>query len=312
MYKLKENPEDFIVNEVTNIKTKDSGRFFYYWMTKKNYNGHDALKIIADRLNVRSKFIGFAGTKDRAAITKQLISITSTTKQKIDALNLKDIKLDFFGLGDIPISLGDLKGNEFIITIRNLERQPNLEKNKFINYFGKQRFSKNNSDVGKAILQKKFKKAIELILEKDGNYEKNMRYFLQTNSKNNIGALRLVPRKILKMFVHAYQSKLWNDTASFCVENKIKIKQIPIVGFGTEFENEEIESFLQEKLKYDNLTQRDFIVQSIPELTSEGNDRDLFIDTEIKLLEKTDDMIKIEFFLQKGAYATEVIRQLLV
>ena len=70
-------------------------------------------------------------------------------------------------------------------------------------------------------------------------------------------------------------------------------------------------------MEKEGITDRDFIIRKIPEISAEGTERDMFIevkDLEIGNLE--DDELnngkkksRIKFFLQKGSYATEFIRQ---
>ena len=118
MYKLKQIPEDFIVNEISNFEVKGKGNYSYYILRKKNYSTLRAAEHIAEKIGIPLKWIGFAGNKDKAAITSQLISIKN---KKADGISLKDIELNYLGSGDEPISLGDLEGNRFEITIRNLD-----------------------------------------------------------------------------------------------------------------------------------------------------------------------------------------------
>ncbi len=317
MYELKRLCEDFIVHEITSVKPKDSGKYIYFWLTKKNYALIKALQTIANVLHIKLKNIGFAGTKDKKAVTKQLISIYGTTKKKIERLELKDIFLEFYGYGDEPISLGNLEYNEFIITIRNIDKKPITEKTGFINYFGEQRFSRNNSEIGKSFIKKDFKQAVELILESDGYYENDVKRSIIKNPNNFVGAIRLIPKKILKMFVHAYQSKLWNLTADYCIKNKKDVDKIPLVGFATYLEDANVSDFIEQKLKEDKITLRDFIIPTIPELSSEGTLRKFKIKTKINIQEYIDDELNknkkkaiIKFKLPKGSYATEIIKQL--
>ena len=154
MYIIKQKPEDFVVNEIPVYKLDDKGRYSYFWLTKTNYNTVDAVKRIAEKLKIPIKTIGFAGAKDRVAITKQIISIKSAKKEIVESLNLKDMQLEFVGKGGSPISLGDLKGNEFKIKVRNLSANNLNQPNMIPNYFGPQRFSKNNAEIGKLIVKK--------------------------------------------------------------------------------------------------------------------------------------------------------------
>ena len=159
MYNIKQVPEDFIVKEVNDITFGDTGKYAYFILKKKNYNTIKAIETIASSLRISPKNIGFAGNKDKNAVTEQLISIKNG-KKDFEKISLNGIGLKYLGNGDEEICLGGLKSNEFHITIRNLEdaeikKIENKAKNNRIfmpNYFGTQRFSKNNHLVGKAII----------------------------------------------------------------------------------------------------------------------------------------------------------------
>ena len=212
MYKIKVKPEDFWVKEISNVKTEKYSDYSIFHLKKKDYTTIRAIQNIADKLKIKVKRIGFAGTKDKIAITEQYISIFKTN---IKNLKLKDIFLTYIGKSDKPISLGDLKGNEFKIIVKNLSNKDikklkNNKIEKIPNYFGEQRFSKNNKDIGKNIIKNKFKETVDLIIKNDNEYGNKIKKFLKINKNNYIGALRLIPKKILQLYVHSYQSYIWN------------------------------------------------------------------------------------------------------
>lgn len=293
MYKIKQKPEDFFVKEISNIELKKEGIYSYFILKKKSYTTMRALQHIAKVLKVPLKTLGFAGTKDKNAVTEQVVSAKNVSRERLESINLKDIKINFLGKGEKPASLGDLEGNYFEIIVREADSKPKkLEK--FRNLFGEQRFSKNNAEVGKAILKKEFKKAAELADENDVNE------YLKQNPNDFVGALRKIPIKILKIYVHAYQSYLWNIFAE-----KSTKKEIPIIGFGTETDDE-----IDKLLEKEGMTTREFIIKAIPELTSEGDTRKVFAEVkDLKIEEIDEKTIKLSFILPKGSYATEFIRQ---
>lgn len=298
MYQIKQKPEDFIVKEIPKYKL-ESGPYSYFWLKKTNYNTVSAVKKLAQILKIPMKNIGFAGSKDKIAVTEQVISIKNIKKE----IKIKDLETKFIGTGKDPISLGDLEGNEFIITIRSLDekqinklKQINNKEIKILNLFGPQRFSKNNKEIGKAIIKKDFKKAAELIDQSE------VKEHLKHHPNDSIGAIKKLPLKIVKIYVNAYQSYLWNQLAEKLKDSK-QIS-IPIIGFGTELDEQ-----IKEILKQENIILRDFIIPQFPELTQEGNQRNLFIKTKINVKIKDAKAI-IQFKLPKSSYATEVIRQL--
>ena len=306
MYKIKEKPEDFEVEEITNIAPKEKGKYSLWWMTKTNYTTQDAISKIAKKLRTKERLIGFAGTKDKKAVTKQLISVAYTPKHRIKTLSLQDISLEFYGFSENPVSLGDLEGNSFKIIIRNLDEIPDIENKQVKNFYGEQRFSKQNAEIGKLIIKRDFKKAAEMIAET----EDKVKEYLEENKTDYVGALRKLQIKVLKLYAHSYQSYMWNKTAEKAEEDK----EIPIIGFDTETEDAK----MKEMMKEEGITYRDFIIKQIPELSSEGGKRELFVKpTNFSITEKGEDelnenkkKIKLEFSLPKGSYATEVIRQL--
>ena len=307
MYILKQTPEDFIVKEIINVKTEDKGIYSYFVLKKKDYNTVEAIEKIANKLNIPSKFIGFAGNKDKRAVTEQVISIKTT--KKINDLRLDDIDLEYIGKGNEPVSLGSHEGNQFVITIRNLasretDKIKKISKNKLLvpNYFGEQRFSKNNIEIGRSMIKKDFKKASELA-------------GLKVNNNDYVGGLRKINKKVLTLYLHAYQSYLFNDTINQYLKinkNKpVKNIKIPIIGFGTETSNNQLGKIINGILKQEKISLRDFIIRQMPELSLEGAERDLFAEVkDFKIIKLGKGKATISFYLPKGSYATVVIEKL--
>jgi len=322
MYKIKQIPEDFVVNEETNVILKEKGEYSIYLMKKINENTETSIRIIADKLNIDRKKVGYAGLKDKNAITEQYISIANTSKVRIDKLQLRNIELKFNGYSSIPISLGDLKGNNFEIIIRNLNKKVDVRKLrskiKFVNYFGEQRFSKSNVEIGKLIIKRRFKEAIELILQTNPEKEEAIRDELEKNPSNHVNAIRIIPKRQIMLYVHSYQSSIWNETAKEISKSVKTNIEVPLVGFGIEIKNKKINEFLAEILKRDDIHTRNFIIREMPEFSVEGTERKLYAEAEkLKLISQEADelnngkyKIKVSFFLLKGCYATEFIRQL--
>ena len=82
-------------------------------------------------------------------------------------------------------------------------------------------------------------------------------------------------------------------------------KQLFLIGFGTE-ETKGVNNILKEE----GVKLRDFIIRQIPELSSEGAYRDLFVEIYNLDIKKTKQGYILKFKLKKGSYATEVIKQL--
>jgi len=315
MYKIKQEPEDFIVKEISIVPLKETGEYSYFLLKKKNYSTVRAIQHIAQALRIKPKLIGFAGNKDKIAITEQVISIYLGKKERVEDIRLRDIELEFLGKGDNPISLGDLEGNSFEIKVRDLSEQEieNLNqkiKSRYIlvpNLFGEQRFSSNNEKVGKAIVKGNFKEAVNLVLENKGDFEKEIKEYLKNSPNNYIGAINLIPFKTRKIYVHAYQSYLFNKTIKKYIEKKRTQMEIPIIGFGTEITDSELKEITSNLLEKEEVTPRDFIIKQMPDLSAEGGSRDLFFEVMDLETEQQDNIITLRFNLKKGCYATVAV-----
>ncbi|MBI3034985.1 tRNA pseudouridine(13) synthase TruD [Candidatus Woesearchaeota archaeon] len=319
---IKAIPEDFIVKEISRIKNQQNGQYAYYTLKKTNYTTIGALQILSIKFKITLKDFGFAGNKDKNAITEQKVSIFRGSKN-FENVKFNNVELKYLGNGKEPVSLGDLDGNEFIITIRNLndyeiKKIKNL-KNKLLkipNLFGPQRFSKNNHLVGKAIIKKDFKKAVELLLENNGIMEDKIKGYLNKNKNNYVAALRLIPLKTRKLFVHSCQSFLFNKIAKEYLKSGKSPKNlgIPIMGFGFELnsiKNKRLKNIFKKITDEEKISPRYFIINQMPELASEGGFRGLFFNMKFKILEISNDelnqnkqKIKIKFTLPKSCYAT--------
>ena len=305
MYILKHIPDDFTVTEVSTIIPKLEGKFIYFTLKKTDFTIHEALRRLAKELNLPLKNFSYAGIKDRRAITEQVCGVSGVTKEQLSRVNIKDIQIEFLGYGSDPVHVGDLEGNQFKIIIRKIEKLPIINA-KFRNLFGEQRFSTQNVGIGRFLLQRKFKEAAELIAVKDVHLSKIMH--VDASTKDFVGSLRRIPRKQLLFFIHAFQSHLWNNAAM-----KTKEGELPLVGFGTVVEDKST----KQALAQENIKPRDFIIKELPEISAEGGIRNVWAQASNLSVGKLEPdecfegkkKVKIEFFLPRGCYATEFIKQ---
>lgn len=109
--KLRKIPEDFEVLEFIEAKTKPhwtwarenkDGRHCIVKITSKNWDTHMLVKELSRRLGIGQRAIGFAGTKDKRAISTQYFSLAPRTS----------ISSSFFDLSTTLTSMGlrGLKG----------------------------------------------------------------------------------------------------------------------------------------------------------------------------------------------------------
>jgi tRNA pseudouridine13 synthase len=118
---LRSSAEDFVVNEIPLPAHGGSGPYLICLLKKKNWEHQHAIKEIAKRLGISHRRIGWAGTKDRRAVTSQLISIYKVSREAAENVRLRDLTLEVIREQNEPLALGDLQGNRFDIIIRGSE-----------------------------------------------------------------------------------------------------------------------------------------------------------------------------------------------
>ncbi|KAH8152616.1 uncharacterized protein LAJ45_03457 [Morchella importuna] len=142
------------------------GDYCHFLLYKENKDTMHAVKIVQKLLGLRGGAhgqIGFAGTKDKRAVTVQRCSVYRVDASRLARLNTEGAagalhagtRVGNFGYKTYGLELGDLGGNEFVITLRECavaagETRPlkevveevveRVREGGFVNYFGLQRF----------------------------------------------------------------------------------------------------------------------------------------------------------------------------
>uniref|UniRef100_J3L4J8 TRUD domain-containing protein n=1 Tax=Oryza brachyantha TaxID=4533 RepID=J3L4J8_ORYBR len=231
------------------------GKFIRFHLYKENKDTQEALGKISKMLGLQPRSFGFAGTKDKRAVTTQQVTVFKVQASRLVALNRKliGIKVGDFSYVKEGLALGQLMGNRFTIILRSVVAESEdvikaaidgLIKSGFINYYGLQRFGSGsvpNHQIGAALLRGEWRNAVQLILDpregvrehfkEYGDIDTALRNFprfliteraiLQRLKKypgNYLQALMAIPRTLRLMYVHSYQSYLWNHAASMRVE----------------------------------------------------------------------------------------------
>lgn len=166
-----------------NFWPRERPDYTHFVLYKENKDTMDAIYNLASSVNTRPSNFASAGVKDRRAVTTQWISSWRLEPKRLVAAVKRFNKHPFMKVGNFcfkkePLRMGQLNGNKFDIVVRNLIHNSlgedsintamNAVKDKgFINYFGLQRFGTRTiqtHEVGLAILQNQWEKAIDLIL----------------------------------------------------------------------------------------------------------------------------------------------------
>jgi tRNA pseudouridine13 synthase len=247
--KIRTSPEDFEVSEVISDKSQklisEQNDYAVYKLKKKKIDTNHALSDIFRKKGLRLKALGL---KDASAITEQFVC-SNNKGRSIDNYVSSKYSLEKIGYVKKPLSKKDMVGNHFKVKIDDCKDTLSTfqEQDKILNFYGYQRFGSKRAVthlIGKAILQRDFEKAVELILsfrsifdskenneirEKlidKSNFEKYLdqvppqmdveRIILREmiDSGDSQKSIRRVPLSLRRFYIQAYQSFLFNHTLS--------------------------------------------------------------------------------------------------
>lgn len=150
---LKTELEDFFVEEIPAYLPCGDGEHLYLWIEKRDLGTPELVKHVARTLDVSQGEIGFAGRKDRQAVTRQFVSVMARSCPDPAVLENDHVRVLEAKRHRNKLKTGHLKGNRFRIAVR--QTQPNaievaqavkaqLDQHGVPNYFGDQRFGFSN------------------------------------------------------------------------------------------------------------------------------------------------------------------------
>lgn len=174
---IKQRPEDFIVEEVPAYDPAGEGEHVYLFVQKKGLSTSQLVSILARHFGVREQAVGYAGLKDRHAVTRQVVSVHTPGRKPEDFPALRDARVQVLW-SDLHVNKlrrGHLRANRFSIKIRNVPVRAVFDAKKTLdllagggvpNRAGEQRFGilANNHLVGRAIILGDDQGALDILL----------------------------------------------------------------------------------------------------------------------------------------------------
>ena len=124
--RLGSEPEHFLVDEIPLYEPSGAGEHLYVKLQKRGLGTPDLARIVAKAARVRERDIGYAGLKDKHAVTSQWLSFP---KQALppEQWELPDsIRVLEVSLHTNKLRTGHLKGNRFSIRVRGVPFQAAL------------------------------------------------------------------------------------------------------------------------------------------------------------------------------------------
>jgi tRNA pseudouridine13 synthase len=390
--------EDFYVEEIPEHLPSGTGPNTWLFIEKIGRNTLDVVLDIAKEMKISRKRMGFAGMKDKSALTRQWLCVANSEASELQGLEEKlyNVKVLEIKQNEKKLRIGQLIGNKFRILIRNTNDPENdaetakkvltkLEEFGVPNYYGWQRFGKNRPNthkVGEFLVHNNIKGAVDSYIgnpyskEKDHikaarqfyddgeleeayesmpsgmRYEKMMLRELmkQQRKKGELDeksykiALESLPKPLKRMFVHAYQSYLFNKAVSERtklginkyidgdiiidneehlvhefdindINNRIKVFEVhptaPLYGTKVPLARDEVGELEQKVLNDEKINLEDFECPKTPKLGSHGLRRAIRFKIWDVSAMATSEGVLTEFSIPKGCYATAVLREIM-
>ncbi len=396
--KIRTKYEDFYVEEIPEHMPSGTGPNTWILIEKIGRNTLDVVLDIAKELHINRKRTGFAGMKDKAAVTRQWLCVSNIEPEELPDLEEKlyNVKVLKIMKNEKKLRIGQLVGNKFRILIRDSDDPKQdaeiagrildqLVQMGVPNYYGWQRFGKNRPNthkVGEALVHNDIKGAVDSYIGNPYEGEKNhikearelyemgefeeayqsmpsgMRYekmmlrelMKQQRKRGKLDeeaykiSLESLPKPLKRMFVHAYQSYLFNKVVSertkmgidryvegdIVIDNeehlihefeeddinkKIKNFQAhqtaPLYGTKVPLAGAEVGKMEQKVIDDEGIKLEDFECPKTPRLGSHGLRRAIRFKIWDVKSECTDEGVLVEFSIPKGCYATAVIREIM-
>ncbi|GAB5444641.1 MAG: tRNA pseudouridine(13) synthase TruD [Fuerstiella sp.] len=257
--KLKCQPEDFVVNEVSGRKPTQ-GPFALYELRKRGIGTLEALQTYQREFDLPAGYVAHAGLKDRHAVTTQFITVRNGAAQDFHA---ESFQLRYLGRTAKPLTADDIVANRFSIVLRSLDatevatirqRLSVVERRGYLNYFDEQRFGSLGASgeyIAAAWCQKNYERALWLALAEhnahdrreereqkailrdhwgdwqlckdrlDRSHRRSIVTYLVDHPEGFRKAFALLNPNLRGLYLSAFQSAVWNRMLALLVSDSL-------------------------------------------------------------------------------------------
>lgn len=155
---IRREVDDFQVEEVPAYPFAGEGDHLYLWVEKRDTNTRYVIEQLRDKAGIPETEMGWAGLKDRRALTRQWISVPASFEGQLGVLDeLPGVRLLKTTRHTNRLATGHLAGNQFRILVRDPKGSEAearaildvLAKEGVPNYFGPQRFGKMGDNAAR-------------------------------------------------------------------------------------------------------------------------------------------------------------------
>ena len=263
--KVKTRPEDFSVEELTDVRPAGFGPFALYQLRKRGIGTPEAVQHICREWNLGFQQIAYGGLKDRHAETVQYVTIQKGPRRN---LHRGPWTLRYLGQVARPFGPAQIQANRFRIVLRDftepaaraaLEEVEQVRRDGVPNYFDDQRFGSVGADrqfVAKKLIDGDFEAALRLALvepyefdraaqkeekrvlrERWGDWQaakaglarghaRSIVTYLADHPTDFRGAIARLRADLKSLYLAAYQSHIWNRALTRWLELHCRPEQL--------------------------------------------------------------------------------------
>ena len=158
--RMRVSAEDFQVEEVLGYDADGAGEHALLWVEKRGANTDWVARELAKFAGVAQVAVGYAGMKDRHAVTRQTFSVQLAGRPDPDwsAFPHAEVKVLAATRHSRKLKRGALRGNRFVLVLREVQGDraaaevvlTQIGARGVPNYFGEQRFGREGGNVAQA------------------------------------------------------------------------------------------------------------------------------------------------------------------
>lgn len=154
---LRVEVEDFEVEELPIYLPSGEGEHTYLWIEKRGITTPEAIARVARAAGLDPRDTGYAGYKDRHAVTRQWLSLQGLDVERARGLEVEGVRILDVGRHGNRLRPGHLRGNRFAIVVRDATDEvaaqaiaARLSREGLANFYGEQRFGRDGDNAARA------------------------------------------------------------------------------------------------------------------------------------------------------------------
>jgi tRNA pseudouridine13 synthase len=319
---FRSTPEDFEVEEVPAYAPSGTGEHVFAFIEKRDLTTRDAVRALCECVGADPRAAGWAGLKDRHAVTRQWISLAGATRDAVMRAEADGVRVLEAALHNHKLRTGHLRANRFRIRLRRLDGSrlgdlrrvlSEVEIHGLPNYYGEQRFGREGDNAERALRWVRG----EARAPRDGFQRKLQMSALQSEIFNRCVAQRVETSTLGRVFAGDLMKK--HDSGGLFIAADVEDTQaradaweVSSTGpmFGSKMRWPEGEARFREEAL---LQQAALTLDQLEKWkrVAPGTRRLVRIPVNKVGLKEIENMVDLDFTLPAGSYATILMREIL-